>query len=137
MQINPLVSSRGIGSTTGTTQTSAQTQTLNQNDFLKLLSTQLANQDPTKPQDNSQLEAQLAQFATVQGVTNLETSATQIQSANLIGKTIQASVVTNNVPQSISGQVTAVSWSGSGVNLTLNDKNQTVVTMPQITQVSQ
>lgn len=137
MQINSPFPTRAANSTNGTNQAAAQTQTLNQNDFLQLLSTQLANQDPTKPQDNSQLEAQLAQFSTVQGVTNLETSATQIQAASLIGKTIQASVVTNNVPQDVSGQVTSVSWSGSGVNLTLNDKNQTVVTMPQIKQVSQ
>ena len=140
MQVHSLFSTRdasSTGSTAGSVQTAAQTQTLNQNDFLQLLSTQLANQDPTTPQDNSQLEAQLAQFSTVQGVNNLESSTSQIQAASMIGKTIQASVVTNNVPQNVSGQVASVNWSSSGVNLTLNDANQTVVPLTQVTQVSQ
>jgi len=38
---------------------------LNQGDFLKLLTTQLAHQDPTSPVDNTQMLAQLAQFSTL------------------------------------------------------------------------
>ncbi len=44
---------------------------LGQNDFLLLLTTQLKAQDPLSPMDNSQFVAQLAQFATVSGVTEM------------------------------------------------------------------
>jgi flagellar basal-body rod modification protein FlgD len=42
---------------------------LDQSDFLALMTAQLKNQDPTKPVDNSEYVAQLAQFSTVSGIT--------------------------------------------------------------------
>ncbi len=42
--------------------------TLDQADFLALMTAQLKNQDPTKPVDNSEYVAQLAQFSTVSGI---------------------------------------------------------------------
>lgn len=44
---------------------------LGQADFLLLLTTQLKSQDPLSPMDNSQFVAQLAQFSTVSGVTEM------------------------------------------------------------------
>ena len=41
---------------------------LGQSDFLRLLTTQLQNQDPTQPLDNQAFVAQMAQFATVQNL---------------------------------------------------------------------
>jgi flagellar basal-body rod modification protein FlgD len=38
---------------------------LGANDFIKLLTAQLSNQDPTAPVDNSQMIAQLAQFSSL------------------------------------------------------------------------
>ncbi len=39
------------------------TQSLGQADFLKLLTTQLSQQDPLEPTDNKEMIAQLAQFS--------------------------------------------------------------------------
>jgi flagellar basal-body rod modification protein FlgD len=47
----------------------APKKTLDQSDFLALMSAQLKNQDPTKPVDNSEYVAQMAQFSTVSGIT--------------------------------------------------------------------
>lgn len=45
-----------------------------QNQFLTMLVTQLKNQDPTNPMDNSQLTTQLAQINTLSGIEKLNTT---------------------------------------------------------------
>ena len=45
-----------------------------QNQFLTMLVTQLKNQDPTNPMDNSQLTTQLAQINTMSGIEKLNTT---------------------------------------------------------------
>ncbi len=47
---------------------------LGQADFLRLMTEQLKNQDPLKPQSNSEFMGQLAQFSTVQGIQDLNAS---------------------------------------------------------------
>jgi flagellar basal-body rod modification protein FlgD len=66
--------------------------------FLKLLVTQLNNQDPLNPLDNAQLTSQLAQMSTVSGIEKLNNafqsllaqsgSSQVLQSASLIGRTV-------------------------------------------------
>lgn len=53
-----------------------QNQALDQGDFLRLLTTQVQNQDPTQPLDPNQFVSQLTQFSTLQGITQLNESAT-------------------------------------------------------------
>ena len=69
-----------------------------QDRFLKLLVTQLKNQDPLSPMDNAQLTSQIAQINTVTGIATLNTSvqtlSTQflqmqsLQGASLLGKDV-------------------------------------------------
>lgn len=58
--------------------------------FLNLLVTQLQNQDPTKPMDDSSFYAQIAQLGQVQGMQQLNTSADLGQAQALMGKTVTA-----------------------------------------------
>ena len=44
---------------------------LGQEDFLKLMTTQLQNQDPFAPMENADFIAQMAQFSTVTGITDM------------------------------------------------------------------
>lgn len=44
---------------------------LNQGDFLRLLTTQLKLQDPTDPVDNKDMLAQMAQFSSLSGITEM------------------------------------------------------------------
>ena len=61
-----------------------------QNDrFLKLLVTQMQNQDPLNPMDNAQVTTQLAQISTVSGVDKLNTSVNQMSSLLLQSQTLQ------------------------------------------------
>ncbi len=60
-------------STTGATA-AKKADTLGQADFMRLMTEQLSNQDPLKPLSNSEFVAQLAQFSTVQGIADLNTT---------------------------------------------------------------
>lgn|SRR5574340_670513 len=59
-----------------------------QSRFLKLLTTQLRNQDPLNPMDNAQMTSQLAQISTVDGIERLNTT---LQS--LMGNATQSQVM--------------------------------------------
>lgn len=69
-----------------------------QDRFLKLLVTQMRNQDPLSPMDNAQVTSQLAQISTVGGIDKLNTSLAGMaaamsttQNASLIGRTVVVS----------------------------------------------
>ena len=47
---------------------------LGQNDFLRLMTTQLRSQDPFDPVDNQAMVAQMAQFSSVAGISEMNTS---------------------------------------------------------------
>lgn len=68
--------------------------------FLKLLVTQLKNQDPLSPMDNAQVTTQMAQINTVEGINKLNTTLTSmatdananqtVQAASLVGRQVLA-----------------------------------------------
>ena len=76
----------------------AQKNVLGKDDFLKLLTAQLANQDPLQPVDNQAFIAQLAQFSSLeqlQGVSSrldtlLQTmgSSNQMNTASMVGRSV-------------------------------------------------
>lgn len=71
---------------------------LGQDAFLKLLTTQLKNQDPLKPTDNTQFLGQLAQISTVSGVQSLNDSFNALSSSLTSSQTLQAAqLVGHNV----------------------------------------
>jgi flagellar basal-body rod modification protein FlgD len=70
-----------IASAAQATQQPAKAQgsdKLGKNEFLKILTTQLANQDPTKPMDSNAFVAQLAQFSALEQQQNTNDTLTQM-----------------------------------------------------------
>jgi flagellar basal-body rod modification protein FlgD len=75
-------------------------QALGQEQFLKLMTTQLTHQDPTKPMQNGEFLSQMAQFGTVSGIQDLQqlfkdfstsiSSNQALQAANLVGRYVSA-----------------------------------------------
>lgn len=70
-------------------------QVMGSNDFLKLLTTELQNQDPMQPMDDTQSVAQLAQFSALsatqelnQSFQNFQSNFGVMQTAGLIGKNV-------------------------------------------------
>ena len=64
-----------------------------QDRFLKLLVTQLKNQDPLSPMDNAQLTSQIAQINTVTGIATLNTSVQGLSSQFLQMQTLQGAAL--------------------------------------------
>ena len=74
-------------------------QQLGKDDFLKLLITQLSNQDPTNPLEDTQFIAQMAQFSSLEQMTNMNESFNKMaaminssQAAATIGRTVDIDV---------------------------------------------
>ena len=71
---------------------------LTQTDFLSLLTTELAFQDPTNPTDNNEMVAQLSQISTVDGINNLNTTVSGLSD---VVTSQQALMVSGLVGQSV------------------------------------
>jgi flagellar basal-body rod modification protein FlgD len=92
---------------------------LSQDTFLKLMVAQMNNQDPTHPMDNSQFLSQLAQFGTVNGITQLQTSFQTLASTLQSNQALQAStMVGRNVM--VSGNAYATDSAGGKVSGAVN-----------------
>lgn len=68
--MNGVLPIQQIGSQTDT-KTGSVSKSLNKDDFLNLLVTQLKNQDPLKPNDPTEFTAQLAQFSSLEQLYNI------------------------------------------------------------------
>ena len=107
-----------LNSLNGTAPTSGTTSTKNdagsEDRFLKLLVTQMQNQDPLNPMDNAQVTSQMAQINTVSGIAKLNTSIASLSSQFLQMQTLQGAAL---VGQSVlvEGRQLAMNDSGKGV----------------------
>ena len=119
-------------STTSATAKAAGSSSIDQAGFLKLLTAQMSNQDPTAPMDSSTMVQQLSQMSQTSGITEMNASLKSLVSeitgnrigdaASWIGK---AALVDSNVAQPLSnggfaGQITLPS-AATTVSLNLVD----------------
>ncbi|MBU3111786.1 flagellar hook capping FlgD N-terminal domain-containing protein [Clostridium lacusfryxellense] len=82
-------------------------QEMDQNSFLKILSAELTNQDPTNAKDGTEFVAQMAQFASLEQMTNINSSISFSTSTSLVGKVVAFSSYDSNGVQ-YGGTVKAV-----------------------------
>ncbi len=68
-------------------------QDLKQEDFLSLLTKQLAQQDPFKPVSNDQMIAQMASFATVDGIGKMNNQFETLNTSMTSNQALQASTL--------------------------------------------
>lgn len=99
---------------------------LGQEQFLKLMTTQMTHQDPTKPMQNGEFLTQIAQFGTVSGIQDLQKSFGEFASSINSSQALQAtSLVGRNVLVPAKQGLLGVGGDISG-NINLSDSSPNV-----------
>jgi len=122
----------GVEQTGGLGSAVKKKEELGQAEFMRLLVAQLNNQDPTKPMDNFEFLSQIAQFSTVSGIQDMQTSLSglgesmvstrAIQASSLVGRdVICASNQALYVPGDEIEGVVAMPVAASGVQIQVSD----------------
>ena len=124
-------SSAASSATSTSTSTSTSSSTaLNKDAFLQLLVTQMQYQDPLDPQDNSEYLSQLAQFSSLEQMTNVASALTGVSTlVNNIDTSLLVGQLSNMIGQSVQWTTTTTDTDSSGKAITdSSGKTQTTTT---------
>ncbi|WBM80109.1 flagellar hook capping protein [Cryobacterium breve] len=133
MTIEAIVAASAAGATgaaaatagvySASTATRTPSQTLDSEAFMKLLVTQLKNQDPSSPMDSNQMISQTTQLSMMEKLTALSTTSDEsfslqmrIAAASLVGQNV---TYTDASGTSVTGVASAVSYAGSVPQVTV------------------
>jgi flagellar basal-body rod modification protein FlgD len=97
--------------TTAASTSAATTAADTSQRFLKLLVTQMQNQDPLNPMDNAQVTSQMAQISTVSGIQDLNTNVTGLNAQFAQSQALQAASLVGH----------GVTLAGNKLDVTAND----------------
>ena len=96
----------GSGSLTGN-------QSLGKEEFLRMLVTQLSNQDPLNPMDGQEFAAQLAQFTSVEQLINIgDTLSNGTQANNALARSLNNSIATGLIGKTVEVTGDTIAWDG-------------------------
>ncbi|MDF3931556.1 flagellar hook assembly protein FlgD [Pseudomonas citronellolis] len=137
---NSILSALNAGSSSSSSSTSETgTSALGKDSFLQLLVTQLNNQNPLDPQDNTQFVSQLAQFSSLESMENLDTtlgnfyssfqSSQALQASSLVGRSVivnSSKVQVDDPSAGVDGSLVMPS-NGDGVTLKIYDSDGSLV----------
>ena len=129
---------RPVNTAPSTNQVKGKNFQIKTEDFVKMMITQLQNQDPLEPAKNQELLAQMSQIGQLQSSTTLQESLqgmvlqNQIGSASsLIGKTVQG---LDAADDPVTGLVNSVKVGADGVSLEL-DNGKTLL-LSRVTEIA-
>ncbi len=136
MTISPISSALldQIAGTTGTGQTGGASS-VDPSNFMQLLLTQMTNQNPMEPMNDSEMMNQMVELNTLQELQTMKLTMDQMASynqtsyaASLVGKVVSA----ENNGQTTSGKVTGVTVDGSKINVQIGDTTVPLGTIKEI-----
>jgi len=123
------------------TTTSTGNSSLGKDEFLKILMTQLQNQDPLNPMEDKEFIAQMAQFSSLEQTTNmasmlekfinLQSGDTILQYSEMIGKQIEW----DNSEEEGKGIVKSIKRNEAGIILELDNGDE--ILSSYVTKVSE
>jgi flagellar basal-body rod modification protein FlgD len=137
--INGTSSTKTTTNTVSISNATSTNKSLGKDDFLKLLVAQMENQDPMNPTDNTQSIAQMAQFSSLEQMTNIATAMDALsksmtnfsqqssltQGAVMIGKWVSG--VDTDGKTTLEGTVEAVKWLDGDPKLQIRKADGTLV----------
>ncbi len=114
-----------------------KSQDMGKDEFLKILITQLQNQDPTKPMEDKEFISQMAQFSSLEQMTNLNkefsdlaTKMSGSQAVSLLGKNVKLKDLGGNM---VTGRVEAVTG-GQYPQLQVNNRLYDYSSIEKVTE---
>jgi len=106
---------------------SGEKSKLGKDSFLKLLVTQLQHQDPTKPMEDKQFIAQMAQFSSLEQMKNLNNEMKSLAKSSettgaygILGKEVSA--YNQATKKYVKGVVSAIEFNNNQLNLKIGDR---------------
>ena len=105
----------GGANTAGSTASTGKADTSATDRFLKLLVTQMKNQDPLNPMDNAQVTSQMAQISTVSGISDLNTTVSGLNAQFVQLQAIQGAALVGHDVTLVGNQLDVSRDSGLGV----------------------
>lgn len=112
-------------------------QVLDQQDFLKLLATQMTAQDPLNPQTDNQFIAQMAQFSSLEQSRAMQGDVARLQAYGLLGRTVEIQITPETT---LAGAVAAVQIEAGNPKLIVEgqafDLDQVLTVKPALQETS-
>lgn len=140
--IDPTSGSSSTSQTTATGATKKDAVAESQDRFLKLLVTQMKNQDPLNPMDNAQVTSQMAQLSTVSGIDKLNSTLQALSNSMIASQSMQAASMIGHVVMVPGNQVDLMNGKGNAalsldkpadsVNVAITDSAGNVVRNMQL-----
>jgi flagellar basal-body rod modification protein FlgD len=137
MWFDAITSSTSSINSSSSTESTSDSSTLDKDAFLKLLITELQNQNPLEPMDNQDFVNQMVQFQNMEQMSNMSeslqsflgtlSSTTKLQASSVVGK---YAVIEGNEMELSSGYTQQILYSMDSegtVMITIEDENGTVV----------
>ncbi len=126
-----------ISSSSSSSTTSTASSDLGKEEFLQLLVCQLQNQDPLNPEEDTEFISQLAQFSSLEQMTNMNTTLTNTSAYGIVGKEviIEHSDDLGNVSE-ISGVVDYVQIKNGDAYLSVNGNTYSMDELVQVMDTS-
>ena len=101
--------------TSTTNTTTVPSSTLGKQDFLNLLIMQMRNQDPMDPMKGTEFAAQLAQFSSLEQLTNLNDATVQGINANyILAQSINNALSTTFIGKTVRADTDTFQYNGTG-----------------------
>jgi len=118
----------------GQTNTKGSSTLSDFNTFMKILSTELQNQDPTNPVSNTEYVAQMAQVQSLSQLQNMSNSITANSAYSLLGKSVTYQTIdpTTGANTTDSGMVQAVVIKDNATYIKVNGETVKVSAVQQV-----
>lgn len=115
--INDITQTGGSGASQATNPDSVERNALGKEEFLRLLVTQLQNQDPLSPMDGQEFAAQLAQFTSVEQLLNIQQTLVDNGELNgLLAQGINSGVASGLIGRDVEAETQHLYWDGGGTS---------------------